>query len=99
MTKSIQITFNDVDESVLMTLFKKLKVKTKKIEITEPEFEPEPEPTKAEILEGLKRAVEQMKAHQRGEIKLTSWDEMMSELEADNIRYGRTPSKKATVLH
>jgi|GEM_PF-917059 len=99
MTKSIQITFNDVDESFLMTLFKKLKVKTKKIEITEPEFEPEPEPTKAEILEGLKRAVEQMKAHQRGEIKLTSWDEMMAELEADNIKYGRTPSKKATVLH
>lgn len=97
MTKSIQITFNDVDESVLMTLFKKLKVKTKKIEITEPEFEPEP--TKAEILEGLKRAIEQMKAHQRGEIKLTSWDEMMAELEADNIKYGRTPSKKATVLH
>lgn len=97
MTKSIQITFNDVDESFLMTLFKKLKVKTKKIELTEPELEPEP--TKAEILEGLKRAVEQMKAHQRGEIKLTSWDEMMSELESDNIRYGRTPSKKATVLH
>jgi len=40
-----------------------------------------------------------MKAHQRGEIKLTSWDEMMAELEADNIKYGRTPSKKATVLH
>jgi len=97
MTKSIQITFNDVDESFLMTLFKKLKVKTKKIELTELELEPEP--TKAEILEGLKRAVEQMKAHQRGEIKLTSWDEMMSELESDNIRYGRTPSKKATVLH
>ena len=97
MTKSIQITFNDVDESFLMTLFKKLKVKTKTIELTEPELEPEP--TKAEILEGLKRAVGQMKAHQRGEIKLTSWDEMMSELESDNIRYGRTPSKKATVLH
>ena len=97
MTKSIQITFNDVDESFLMTLFKKLKVKTKTIELTELELEPEP--TKAEILEGLKRAVEQMKAHQRGEIKLTSWDEMMAELEADNIKYGRTPSKKATVLH
>ena len=97
MTKSIQITFNDVDESFLMTLFKKLKVKTKTIELTEPELEPEP--TKAEILEGLKRAVEQMKAYQRGEIKLTSWDEMMAELEADNIKYGRTPLKKATVLH
>ncbi len=81
MTKSIQITFNDADESFLMTLFKKLKVKTKKIEMAEPEFEPEP--TKAEILEGLKRAVEQMNAHQRGEIELMSWDEMMKELRAD----------------
>lgn len=51
MTKSIQITFNDADESFLMTLFKKRKVKTKKIETKGLEFEPEP--TKAEILEGL----------------------------------------------
>ncbi len=77
MTKSIQITFNETDESLLMALFKKLKVKTKKIEVQKVEDD---EPTKAEILEDLRIALEEVKAAERGEIQLISWEEMMAEL-------------------
>ncbi len=80
MTKSIQITFNETDESLLMALFKKLKVKTKKIEVQKEEDD---EPTKAEILEDLRLALEEVKAAERGEIQLLSFEEVMAELKAE----------------
>ena len=40
-----------------------------------------------------------MKAHQHGEIKLTSFEEMMSELEADNIKLRRVLYKETIVAH
>ncbi len=79
MTKSLQITFNDADESLLMALFKKLKIKTKKIAIEKVEIADD-EPTKAEILDGLREAVAELKAIERGELKPISWEEMMTEL-------------------
>ena len=95
MTKSIQITFSDADESFLMTLFKKLKVKTKKIETQSDDYV---EQTKEEILNDLKQAVEEMKAIERGEIKGINLEEMMAEIRADNVKMGRPKPKKSTLV-
>ena len=50
-----------------------------------PDLKPEPqeeyvEPTKEEILEGLKHAIEEVKLHREGKIKLQSLDELLNEL-------------------
>jgi len=38
------------------------------------------EPTKAEILEGIKQGLKEVKLHQEGKIKLQSFDEFIKEL-------------------
>jgi hypothetical protein len=50
-----------------------------------PKLDPEPEeeyvePTKEEIIEGLKHAIEEVKLHREGKIKLQSFDELLNEL-------------------
>jgi hypothetical protein len=40
----------------------------------------EKEPTKEEILEGLKEAINEVKLHKKGKIKLKSLDELLNEL-------------------
>jgi len=91
MTKSMVITFKEADESLLVSLFKKLKIKTKAVEVEKEEYV---EQTKEEILEGLRIAVEEMNAIERGELKSISWEDMMAELRADNVKLGRPKPKK-----
>ncbi len=81
MTKSIIITFNEADESFLMTLFKRFKIKTKATVNDE-----DNEPTKAEILNDLKEAIAELNAHKRGELKLLSMEELFAELEHEKIK-------------
>lgn len=80
MTKSMVITFKEADENLLVSLVKKLKIKTKAIETETEEYV---EQSKAEILEGLRRGIEEMKAIERGEMKSISWDEMVDEVRAE----------------
>ncbi len=79
MTKSIIITYNEAEESFLMTLFNRLKIKTYNAPSS---FVPNDEhpPTKEEFLNSLKESVAEMKAHQRGEIELQSIDDLLAEL-------------------
>lgn len=79
MTKSIIITYNEAEESFLMTLFNRLKIKTYNAPSS---FVPNDEhpPTKEEFLNRLKESVAEMKAHQRGEIELQSIDDLLAEL-------------------
>ncbi len=79
MTKSIIISYNEAEESFLMTLFNRLKIKTYNAPSS---FVPNDEhpPTKEEFLNSLKESVAEMKAHQRGEIELQSIDDLLAEL-------------------
>lgn len=80
MTKSITITYNELDENVLMTFFKKLGIKTT------PSIE-EPEQTKMDILNDLRESVEEMKAHKRGEIELPTWEDVLKAARHDSTTY------------
>lgn len=84
MTKSIIITYNEAEESFLMTLFNRLKIKTYNAPSS---FVPDDEhpPTKDEFLNSLKESVAEMKAHQRGEIELQSIEDLLAELAEDSV--------------
>jgi hypothetical protein len=83
MTKSITITYKEADESVLMTIFRKFKIKTTAM-VSNIE---EPEVTKKEILNDLREAVEEMKAHKRGEIELPTWEDVLKAARHDSTTY------------
>ena len=86
MTKTITISYNETDETLLLAFLKKLKAKTvsPKNGSTKTK-ELEPPPTKAEFLEGLRQSVADVNAHLRGEIELPSWEDMMAELKKEEV--------------
>ncbi len=85
MTKSITITYNEADESFLMTLFKRFKIKTQPA-VSAPLNDDDREPTKAEILHGLKEAIDELNAAKRGEVKLLSTEEFWEALEEADVK-------------
>ncbi len=88
MTKSIIITYNEADESLLMSLFKRFKIKTK------PAVKPASAPpndddrirTKEEFMADLRESIEEVKAHLRGEIELPTMEDLWAELEEDAVK-------------
>jgi hypothetical protein len=90
MTKSITITYNEADESLLMALFKKFKIKTQSaaqsIKIPPaPTDDTQRVPTKAEFLAGLQESIDKVKAAERGEIVLPTLAEFLAELEEEAV--------------
>ncbi len=80
MTKSIVITYDEADETLLMAFFNRLKIK-----IMDTHKTTSLESKKLALLNEIRGAVEEMHAHQRGETDLPSWDDMMRALEAQNL--------------
>ena len=80
MTKSLIINYSEADESVLMGIFKKFKVKIQPVE-TEKDYGDKgvPQHVADNIIEGLKW----IKKVERGEAEPITWEQMMAELEAD----------------
>lgn len=79
MTKSIIITYNEADESLLMSLFKRFKIKTKPLISGDNDEEGVPARVAKDIVEGLKL----IKRHERGEIELPTLESLMEELKAN----------------
>jgi hypothetical protein len=83
MTKSIMIDYKEADESVLMSIFKKFKVRTYKLPKT-PQIEDMPI-TKAEFLAELNESIEQSNAHARGAIELPSFEDSIKKIRKELI--------------
>ncbi len=82
MTKSITITYQEADESLLMGIFKKFKVKTLKTPVTLDDDElGVPLEVALQMVEGLKW----IKQVERGEVEAITWEQMTAELEADKL--------------
>lgn len=81
MTKSIIITYNEADESFLMTLFKRFRIKIQ--ETVSPIPDEDPAPEKQAFINDLKASILQVKAHQRGEIELPSFEESIKRIEKE----------------
>ena len=77
ITKNISISYDGADESFIEAFFKKMKIKVKPITKVEDDSILSVE----EFKTNFRRSVSQMKAHQRGELVLPTWEEMMSEIE------------------
>ena len=90
MTKSITITYHEADESLLMALFQKFKIKTQTAiqslaPYPVPNDDADSPPTKAEFLAGLQESINDMKAAERGEIVLPTLAEFLAELEEEAV--------------
>lgn len=81
--KSVIVSFDEADENFIKTLFKKMKLKVQPIVVPQPVKDDYVEPTKEEILSGLREAVLEVKAARRGEIKLQSADDFITELRSE----------------
>ena len=83
MTKSITISYNEADESVLMSIFKKFKVKTLKPVHDNDDGEMEegvPLEVALQMVEGLKW----IKQVERGEVEpMGSFEDLIAELKAE----------------
>jgi hypothetical protein len=86
MTKSIVIDYQEADESVLMSIFKKFKVRTYKLPTPTP-LEETPL-TKSEFMAELKESIEQSNAHARGAIKLPSFEDSIASIRKELIKEG-----------
>jgi hypothetical protein len=84
MTKSITITYNEADESVLMSIFKKFKVKTEKTAPISNDDDEEGVPL--EVAHQMVESLEWIKKCERGEVEPITWEQMMAELEADTVQ-------------
>jgi hypothetical protein len=87
MTKSITIAYQEADETLLMGIFKKFKVKTLKTAPYVPQDDDDqgvPLRVALEMVESLNW----IKKVERGEAEPISWEQMMSELEADKVQGG-----------
>ena len=81
MTKSLIINYSEADESVLMGIFKKFKVKIQPVE-TEKDYGDKgvPQHVADNIIEGLKW----IKKVERGEAEpMGSWEDLLAELKED----------------
>lgn len=83
MTKSIIITYDESDESFLMTLFNKFKIKTQPTTIVTTHADEGVVPSKEEFMNDLRQSVSEMKAHIRGEISLPTFEESMKRIEQE----------------
>lgn len=83
MTKSLIITFDETDESFLMILFNKFKIKTQIAVSPVPQLEEDLPQTKEAFLNDLRESVAEMKAHQRGEIQLPSFEDSIKRIEQE----------------
>ena len=81
MTKSIIITYNEADESQLMVLFKKFKVKIETY--TQPYAADTLYKTKENIKDDIREAVAEMQADMRGEIELPDFFESLKRIEKE----------------
>lgn len=89
MTKSITITYNEADESQIMALFKKFKIKIEAY--AQQPSSPEPQPlgknplikTKDDIKNDLSEAVAEMHADMRGETELPDFFESLKRIEKE----------------
>ena len=82
MTKSITITFNEADESLLMAFFKKFKIKIETFTLPSPNLEPQSK-TNEEIKNDLRESVADMHAHMRGEIELPDFFESINRIKKE----------------
>ena len=82
MTKSLIINYSEADESVLMGIFKKFKVKIQPVE-TEKDYGDKgvPQHVADNIIEGLKL----IKKSQSGEIKLQNAYDLLKELREEAV--------------
>ena len=82
MTKSIIINYSEADESVLMGIFKKFKVRIQPLE-TEKDYGDKgvPQQVADNIIEGLKL----IKKSERGEIKLQNAYDLLKELREEAV--------------
>lgn len=82
MTKSLIINYSEADESVLMGIFKKFKVKIQPVE-TEKDYGDKgvPQHVADNIIEGLKL----IKKAERGEIKLENAYDLLKELREEAV--------------
>jgi hypothetical protein len=82
MTKSITITFNEADESLLMALFKKFKIKIEEYKQQSPTSDSHLK-TKEDIKNDIREAVADMHAHMRGEIELPDFFESITRIKKE----------------
>jgi hypothetical protein len=85
MTKTITIAYQEADESVLMSIFKKFKVKTLK-NAPKPSADDDEEGVPLEVAHQIVESLEWIKKCERGEVEPITWEQMMAELEADNVQ-------------
>ncbi len=83
MTKSIIITYDESDESFLMTLFNRFKIKTKPAENVTTHIDEDLPLSKEEFMNDLRQSVLEMKAHIRGEISLPTFEDSMKRIEQE----------------
>lgn len=76
MTKRITIQYNEADEILLMAFFKRLKIKLSKEADDDAGV---PIDVAHNMVEGLKL----IKQYEQGEIQMPTWEDMMSELRAN----------------
>jgi hypothetical protein len=84
MTKSITITYNEADESVLMSIFKKFKVKTVKTAPVSDDDDEEGVPM--EVALQMVESLEWIKKCERGEVEpMGSFEDLIAELKAEEL--------------
>jgi hypothetical protein len=84
MTKSLIIQYAEADESVLLSIFKKFKVKTlTAAPIADDDME---EGVPLAVAHQIVESLEWIKKVERGEAEPITWEQMMAELEADKVQ-------------
>jgi hypothetical protein len=76
---NIQLTFNQITD-IAKQLPKKQKAKLVSILVKENEVEEEEEMTKAELIANIKEALEEVKLHKEGKIKLRTLKEFLEDV-------------------
>ena len=83
MIKSVIVSFDEADESFITALFKRMRLKVKPF--APPAVGRERGETKAEKIQGLRDAIQEVNAARRGEIKLQSAEDFLAELKEEEV--------------
>ena len=86
MTKSITISYNEADENVLMSIFKKFKVKTRAVAPLSDDDDDDEEGVPLSVALDMVDSLKWIKKVERGEAEPITWEQMMAELEADKAQ-------------
>jgi hypothetical protein len=87
MTKTITISYHEADENVLMSIFKKFKVKTQAAPALPPyEDDDDEEGVPLSVALDIVESLKWIKKVERGEVEPITWEQMMAELEADKVQ-------------